>query len=198
MTAKIEARNEVYEKMNKFLKKVITKKCGTHDRKYWLGNIKYNPIIMQSIAEQSTYNSIKQYINVDKKITDKNKDFPVYLTSSSEDLVLSIFRYRVPRDFNSEPDNDHTLGCYEVQEIYKGDLVNYTIDKDFLGTLNDVNLDELHKNKNKWSDIQFGDKDKQGTTNVVPTKDISNVNHFTHKKHTLLLVCNWPWLVPYG
>ena len=46
-------------------------------------------------------------------------------------------------------DNNHTLGYYEALSLYEGDLVNYTISKDFLGTLDDVNLDELHKNKNQ-------------------------------------------------
>ena len=65
---------------------------------------------MQSIANKSTYNSIKQYINVVKKFTDKNKVFPVYLTSSLEYVFLNIFRYRVPKDVVLEADNDHTLG----------------------------------------------------------------------------------------
>ena len=121
--------------MNKFLKKVTTKDCGTDGRDYWPGNIKCNPILMQSIADKSTYDSIKQYINVDKKITNKNKVVQVYLTSSSEYVFLSIFRYRAPKNIISEPYNNYTLGYYEAQAIYEGDLVNYTISKDFLGTL---------------------------------------------------------------
>ena len=68
--------------------------------------------------------------------------------------------------------------------MYEGNLINYTISKDFLGTLKDLKLDDLHKNKNKWSDIRFGDKHTEGLTTVIPTKDLSNVcnmNHFTHK-----------------
>ena len=46
--------------------------------------------------------------------------------------------------------------------------------------LDDLNLGELHTNRNKWLDSWFGDKNKQGTTNVIPTGDITNANHFTH------------------
>ena len=95
-------------------------------------------------------------------------------------MFLSTFRYRVPEDTISEPNNDYTFGYYKARAIYEGDLVNYTVSKDFLVTLNDVDLDELHKNKNKWSGIRFGDKNKQGTTKVL-LDDIPNVNHFTHK-----------------
>ena len=66
-------------------------------------------------------------------------------------------------------------------ELYEDGLVNYTVRKDFLATLDDVNLVELHKNKNKWLDIRFADKNKQGTRNEVPTGDITNVNNFTYK-----------------
>ena len=70
---------------------------------------------------------------------------------------MSTFRYKVPGDAISEADNDHTLGYYEARALYAGNLVNYTISKDFLGTLKDLNLNELHnlnfnelhKNKNK-------------------------------------------------
>ena len=74
---------------------------------------------------------------------------------------MSTFRYKVPEDVILEADNDYTLGYYEAQVLYEGDLVNYTISKDFLGTLDDVNLNELHKKKNKWSDIRFGEKTKK-------------------------------------
>ena len=95
---------------------------------------------MQTRAHTIVLNNISK---LTKKITDKNKVFPVYLTSSSEYVFLSTFRYRVPKDVSLEPDNNHTLGYYETQALYKGDLVNYTISKDFLGTLDDVNLDNL-------------------------------------------------------
>ena len=183
MTAEIEARNAVHEDMNIFLNRVITPQYGTDVREYWPGNIKDNPILMQSIADKNTYTSIKQYINVDKKFTNENKVFPVYLTSSSEFVFLSTFRYKVPADAISEADADHTLGYYEARAIYEGNLVNYTISKDFLDTLIDLKLDTLHKNKNKWSDIRFGDKHTEGVTTVIPTMDLSNVcntNHFTH------------------
>ena len=45
-------------------------------------------------------------------------------------------------------------------------------------------MDTLHKNKNKWPDILFGDKHTEGLTTVIPTQDLSkvcNMNHFTHK-----------------
>ena len=66
MTAEIEGRNKVDEKMTKFLKEVTIKECGTDGREYWPGNIKYNPILMQSIADENTYDCIKQNINVGK------------------------------------------------------------------------------------------------------------------------------------
>ena len=191
MTSEIKARNGVHEKMNLFLDGIMTPLSGTDGREFWPGNIRHNPILMQSIANKSTYNSIKQYINVDKKFTDKNKVFPVYLTSSSEYVFLSTFRYKVPGDAVSEADNDHTLGYYEARALYEGDLVNYTISKEFLDTLKDVNYNELHKNKNKWSDIRFGDKKKDGLTAVIPTRDISDVsnrNHFTHE-HIPYITC---------
>ena len=68
--------------------------------------------------------------------------------------------------------------------MYEGNLENYTISQNFLGTLKDLKLDTLHKHKNKWSDIRFGDKHTEGVTTVIPTKDLSNVcnmNHFPHK-----------------
>ena len=184
MTAEIDARNRVHAEMNTFLNKVNIPRYDTDGREFWPGNIKHNPILMQSIANKSTYNSIKQYINVDKKFTDKNKVFPIYLTSCAEYVFLSTFRYKVPVDPLSEAENDPTLGYYEARALYEGSLVNYTISKDFLVTLKDLNLDDLHKNMNKWSDIRFGDKNKQVLTTVIPTKDISNVsnmNPFTHK-----------------
>ena len=153
MTSEIKARNGVHEKMNLFLDGIMTPLSGTDGREFWPGNIRHNPILMQSIANKSTYNSIKQYINVDKKFTDKNKVFPVYLTSSSEYVFLSTFRYKVPGDAILEADQDHSFGYYEARALYEGDLVNYTISKEFLDTLKDVNYNELHKNKNKWSDI---------------------------------------------
>ena len=129
MTAEIEARNGVHKEMKLFLNGVNTPLCGTDGREFWPGNIKRNPILMQSTTNKSTYNSIKQYINVDKKFTDKNKVFLVYLTSSSEYLFLSTFRYKVPGDAVSEADNDHTLGYYKARALYESDLVNYTIIK---------------------------------------------------------------------
>ena len=63
---------------------------------------------------------------------------------------MSIFRYLVPKDIISEPNNDHTLGYYEAWAIHEGDFVNYTVSKDSLDTLDVDNLDELHKTKNKW------------------------------------------------
>ena len=68
MTAEIEARNGVHKEMNQFLNGVITPLCVTNGREFWPGNIKHNPILMQLIANKSTYNSIKQYINVDKSL----------------------------------------------------------------------------------------------------------------------------------
>ena len=114
MTAEIKARNGVHEDMNTFLNGVITPQYGTDGREYWPGNIKQNPILMQSIANKNTYTSIKQYIIIDKKFTDKNKIFPVYLTSSSEYVFLSTFRYKVPADAISEADNNHMLGYYKA------------------------------------------------------------------------------------
>ena len=184
MTAELEARNGALEDMNVFLNEVVTPQYGTDGREYWPGHIKNNPILMQSIADRNTYTSIKQYINTDKKFTNVNKVFPVYLASSSEFVFLSTFRYKVPADAILEADKDHTLGYYEARAIYEGNLVNYTISKDFLCTLKDLKLDSLHKNKNKWSDIRFGDKQTEGLTTVIPTKELSNtcnVNHFTHK-----------------
>ena len=61
--------------MNKFLNGVITQKCGTDGREYWPGSIKYNPILMQSIANKNMYNSIKQYIYVDRNSQTKIKYF---------------------------------------------------------------------------------------------------------------------------
>ena len=55
MTAEIEARNGVHEKMIQFLNGVMTPLCGTDGREFWPGNIKHNPILMQSIANKSTY-----------------------------------------------------------------------------------------------------------------------------------------------
>ena len=191
MTAEIAVRNEVHKEMNAFLNAVITQPCGTDGWEYWPSNIKYNPILMQSIANESTYNSIKQYINVNKRFIDKNKVFPVYLTSSLEYVFLSTFRYKVPGDVIFEADNDHILGYYEAQALYEGNLVNYTISIDFRGTLDDVNLNELHKNKSKWSGIRFGDKNKHRSMTMIQTKDISNisnVNHFTHK-NILYITC---------
>ena len=52
--------------------------------------------------------------------------------------------------------------------------------KDYLDTLDEVNFGELHENKNKWSDIRFGDKNKLETTNLVRMGDTTSVNHFTH------------------
>ena len=184
MTAEIAARNAALADMNIFLNEAITPQHGTDGREFWPGHIKNNPILMQSIADRNTYTSIKQFINLDKKFTDENKVFPVYLTSSSEFVFLSTFRYKVPANAILETDKDHTLGYYEARAIYEGNLVNYTISKDFLGTLKDLKLDTLHKNKNKWSDIRFGDKQTEGLTTVIPTKELSNicnVNHFTHK-----------------
>ena len=56
--------------MTKFLKEITTKECGIDGREYWPGNIKYNPILMQSIADENTYDCIKQYIiNVENKFS---------------------------------------------------------------------------------------------------------------------------------
>ena len=179
--AEIATRNEMHDKMNTFLNKAITKGCDTDGKEYWPGNIRHNPILIQSIADESLYDSIKHYINIDKKFTTTNKVFPIYLPISSEYVFLSTFRYRVPLASISETDNDHTLGYYEARAIYKGDLVNYTVSKDFLDTLDEVNFGELHENKNKWSDIRFGDKNKLETTNLVRMGDTTSVNYFTHK-----------------
>ena len=57
---------------------ILTKQsvaCCTDGREYWPRNIKYNSILMQLIADKGTYNSIKQYVNIDKKITNKDKGF---------------------------------------------------------------------------------------------------------------------------
>ena len=75
MTAEIEARNAAHKDMNIFLNGVITPQYSTNGREYWPGNIKYNPILMQSIVDKNTYTSIKQYINIDKKFTNENKVF---------------------------------------------------------------------------------------------------------------------------
>ena len=102
---------------------------------------------------------------------------------------MSKFRYKVPEDVILEAGNDYTLRYYEAQALYeRSDIVNYTISKYFLGTLDNVNLDEFHKNKNKWSAIRFGDKNKQGLTTMIPTKDISSVNYFIHK-NTPYIMC---------
>ena len=61
--------------MNKFLKGVITKERGIDGREYWPGNIKYDPILMQSIADENTYDCIKQYINVEKNPQTRIKFF---------------------------------------------------------------------------------------------------------------------------
>ena len=177
----IATRNKMYNKMNTFLDKAITKGYDTDGREYWPGNIRHNPILIKSIADESVYDSVKQYINIDKKFTTTNKVFPIYLSSSSKYVFLSTFRYRVPEASISEADNNHTLGYYEARAIYKGVLVNYTVSKDYLDTLDEVNFGELHENKNKWSDIRFGDKNKLETTNLVHTGDTTSVNHFTHK-----------------
>ena len=60
MTAEIEARNGVHKEMKLFLNGVNTPLCGTDGREFWPGNIKRNPILMQSTTNKSTYNSIKQ------------------------------------------------------------------------------------------------------------------------------------------